>query len=520
MTELNLPGRRALVTGGAQGLGAGMARALAAAGAHRDDRRRPGRPRRRRSPTRSRRASSPLDVTDDAAVGVRGRARRSTELGGLDIVVNNAGIEITGLLVDTRSRADPPAMLEVNVLGTALGIKHAFRAMRPGGAAGNGGAVINVSSVAATIAFPGIAGYSATKSAVDRLTRVAAMETRQARLRRARQLRLPGAGADRDGRRLAVDMAALGLFGAPEAAVGAVVELTPSGRLGDGRRTWPTRWSSSRPTSRGSSTASACRSTAAWGCEESVMSEKKPVVVYGASGYTGRLICEYLREFHVPFIAAGRDESSAAPEVVDTSPASRRSTTRSPPSTTTSPRSPSCSGRVGRVQHGRPVHQATAPRSSRRAWPPAPTTSTRPASRTGLLDAAESAGARTSPTRACCSRPASRRCTRPARSPRTSRWRQPGLDTLDIARALEGLPDLRLHPDDLHDPQGRLGSTSSSRTSTSSGTTAPRASWWCPASTTSLSRCRGAARPHPVWFKQGPAGVERARSPAASSTAP
>lgn len=33
----------------------------------------------------------------------------------------------------------------------------------------------------------------------------------------------------------------------------------------------------------------------------------KPVVVYGASGYTGRLICEYLREYHVPFVAAGRN---------------------------------------------------------------------------------------------------------------------------------------------------------------------------------------------------------------------
>jgi short subunit dehydrogenase-like uncharacterized protein len=39
------------------------------------------------------------------------------------------------------------------------------------------------------------------------------------------------------------------------------------------------------------------------------MSSTKPVVVYGASGYTGRLICEYLREFHVPFIAAGRDKA-------------------------------------------------------------------------------------------------------------------------------------------------------------------------------------------------------------------
>ncbi len=35
----------------------------------------------------------------------------------------------------------------------------------------------------------------------------------------------------------------------------------------------------------------------------------KPVVVYGASGYTGRLICEYLREFNIPFTAAGRDKA-------------------------------------------------------------------------------------------------------------------------------------------------------------------------------------------------------------------
>ena len=37
------------------------------------------------------------------------------------------------------------------------------------------------------------------------------------------------------------------------------------------------------------------------------MSTSKPVVIYGASGYTGRLIAEYLREFNLPFIAAGRD---------------------------------------------------------------------------------------------------------------------------------------------------------------------------------------------------------------------
>lgn len=38
----------------------------------------------------------------------------------------------------------------------------------------------------------------------------------------------------------------------------------------------------------------------------------KPVVVYGASGYTGRLVCEYLREFNLPFTAAGRDKARIA----------------------------------------------------------------------------------------------------------------------------------------------------------------------------------------------------------------
>jgi Family of unknown function (DUF5938)/Saccharopine dehydrogenase NADP binding domain len=49
------------------------------------------------------------------------------------------------------------------------------------------------------------------------------------------------------------------------------------------------------------------------------MSNGKPVVVYGASGYTGRLVCEYLREFNVPFIAAGRDKARIA-EVLDKVP--------------------------------------------------------------------------------------------------------------------------------------------------------------------------------------------------------
>ena len=49
------------------------------------------------------------------------------------------------------------------------------------------------------------------------------------------------------------------------------------------------------------------------------MANTKPVVVYGASGYTGRLICEYLREFNVPFVAAGRDKARIA-EALDKVP--------------------------------------------------------------------------------------------------------------------------------------------------------------------------------------------------------
>ncbi|GAB3683021.1 DUF5938 domain-containing protein [Saccharopolyspora tripterygii] len=49
------------------------------------------------------------------------------------------------------------------------------------------------------------------------------------------------------------------------------------------------------------------------------MSTDKPVVVYGASGYTGRLICEYLREYNIPFLAAGRDHQRVK-EAVDAVP--------------------------------------------------------------------------------------------------------------------------------------------------------------------------------------------------------
>ena len=168
MTSIDLSGRTALVTGGAQGLGEGMAAALAAAGARVmiADIQESG------AATAKSHGDGHgfvrLDVADDAnwesAV-----AETVNSLGGLDILVNNAGVEITSLLTEVATD-DIRRMLEVNLLGTTLGLKHGLRAMRPGGVAGKGGSIINVASVAATIAFPGIAVYSATKSGVDRLT--------------------------------------------------------------------------------------------------------------------------------------------------------------------------------------------------------------------------------------------------------------------------------------------------------------------------------------------------------------
>jgi NAD(P)-dependent dehydrogenase (short-subunit alcohol dehydrogenase family) len=235
MAMFDLTGRKALVTGGARGLGAGMAQALAEAGAAvmigdvLDDL---GRQTAAQLTDKGRDAHfAHLDVTNEADWEAAVAATVET-LGGFDVLVNNAGIEITELVAD----ADPDnlrRMLDVNVVGTALGMKHAFRAMRPGGPAGQGGAVVNVASVAATIAFPGISGYSATKSAVDRLTRVGAFEAGKLGYGVRVNCVYPGLVATEMGLKLAGDCVSIGLFPSPEAAVGAVVEQTPLGRLGE-----------------------------------------------------------------------------------------------------------------------------------------------------------------------------------------------------------------------------------------------------------------------------------------------
>lgn len=235
MTGLDLTGRKALVTGAARGLGQSMAEALAQAGAAvvvADLLEEEGTAAAKAlSDTGSTASFVKLDVTDDASWEA-GVSAALEAMGGLDIVVNNAGVEITSLIVDLDA-ADIQKMLTVNIQGTALGIKHGFRAMRPGGAAGGGGAIVNTASVAATIAFPGISVYSATKSAVDRLTRVAAMESGKLGYGVRVNCVYPGLVPTLMGAQLANDVAELGLFASPEEAVGAVIGLTPLGRLGE-----------------------------------------------------------------------------------------------------------------------------------------------------------------------------------------------------------------------------------------------------------------------------------------------
>jgi 3alpha(or 20beta)-hydroxysteroid dehydrogenase len=235
MSAFDLKGRKALVTGGARGLGLGMATALAKAGAAvmiGDILEDVGQQAVAELASKDAQAGfTKLDVTSEASWEAA-VAATVAKLGGFDILINNAGIEITSLTVDVKAE-DLQRMCNVNIVGTALGMKYALRAMRPGGSAGKGGAIVNIASVAATIAFPGIIGYSATKSAVDRMTRVAAMEAGKLGYGVRVNCIYPGLVPTVMGVQLAESVVAAGLFGSVDEAIGAVIAQTPAGRLGE-----------------------------------------------------------------------------------------------------------------------------------------------------------------------------------------------------------------------------------------------------------------------------------------------
>ncbi|MDK8450511.1 SDR family oxidoreductase [Corynebacterium mastitidis] len=166
----------AVVTGASSGIGEAAARALAADGWHVLA---AARRHERVAALAEEIGGEPhrLDVTDDASVA--SLARRVDDLGGCDLLVNNAG-GARGL--DPVTEADIEKwrwMYEVNVLGT-LRMSNALHGALA--ASPRGGLVINIGSVAGLTPYPGGAGYNAAKFGLRALTRVQRIEEASAAL--------------------------------------------------------------------------------------------------------------------------------------------------------------------------------------------------------------------------------------------------------------------------------------------------------------------------------------------------
>jgi NAD(P)-dependent dehydrogenase (short-subunit alcohol dehydrogenase family) len=161
-------GRSAIVTGVGSGLGRAIANELAAEGAW----------------------VLGCDVNDEAGAatmdGVFGRYRHADvsreaevealvaaaveERGRLDVMVNNAAIQIEEELVET-TEAQLDRILAVNLKGVFFGCKHAVRAMRPEG----GGVIVNIASILALVGDGILAAYCAAKGGVLGITRATAV---------------------------------------------------------------------------------------------------------------------------------------------------------------------------------------------------------------------------------------------------------------------------------------------------------------------------------------------------------
>ncbi len=112
----------------------------------------------------------PMDVTrpDDWRTAVDAAV---TGFGGLDVLVNNAGI-LRHRLIEEMSLEEFTRVLEVNLVGQWLGVKSVIAPMRAAG----GGSIINVSSAEGFIGAAGLAAYSSGKFGVRGLTKSAARE--------------------------------------------------------------------------------------------------------------------------------------------------------------------------------------------------------------------------------------------------------------------------------------------------------------------------------------------------------
>jgi NAD(P)-dependent dehydrogenase (short-subunit alcohol dehydrogenase family) len=98
--------------------------------------------------------------------------------GGVDILVNSAGVQRYGTVVETEEEVWDE-VLDVNLKGIYLASKHAIPQMRERG----GGAIVNLSSVQAFASQKGVAAYTASKGAINALTRAMALDHAEENIR-------------------------------------------------------------------------------------------------------------------------------------------------------------------------------------------------------------------------------------------------------------------------------------------------------------------------------------------------
>ena len=169
-------GKVALVTGGASGIGAGCVKRLAEEGASvviTDLQDAKGRELAHEITSAGGKARFLHHDTTSEDEWISVIADIDKTEGRLDILVNNAGIAIGSPTITTMSLADWRKQQAVNVEGVFLGCKHALPLMRK---AGNGGSIVNMSSVAGLKGSQILAAYCATKGAVRLFTKAIAME--------------------------------------------------------------------------------------------------------------------------------------------------------------------------------------------------------------------------------------------------------------------------------------------------------------------------------------------------------
>lgn len=167
MNQIDLKGRRAVVTGGAQGIGLAITKRLLLSGAavaiwDADE----GLTKKVLAELSGKTAGIPVDVTDYAAV-VQAEARTVETLGGIDILVCNAGIAGMNTTV-----ADYPVEEWRRVLDIDLnGVFHCCKAVVPGMIQRGYGRIANTASIAGKEGNPNAAAYSAAKAGVIALTK-------------------------------------------------------------------------------------------------------------------------------------------------------------------------------------------------------------------------------------------------------------------------------------------------------------------------------------------------------------